>query len=510
MKLFRKTAGVVLSFALAAALILPMGVKAADETGAAEDTETTETTETPEGVLPKINISVGRGQKAPEYEVGQSVERLVLNIENTGNVDAQNVTVHPMIEDTDAWPFYVENWNDDVVIDRLSAKPGENSVEIEWKNLKVRDNAGANNYKLNFQVTYDDGNKTEQVTKYVWVHTKEKPKAEAEEAPEAEAQGGGEIFNGDVSYSGGSSSDKATVPRVIVTGFNTDPGAVNAGSDFKLVVHLKNTSSRTAVSNMLFDLQAPSSGSEGAAEAPAFLPSSGSSTIYLDNIPAGGTKDITIDLNARADLVQKPYSISMSMKYEDSSAQQFESSSSLAIPVKQAARFEFSDLEIAPEAVSVGEEANVTCSLYNTGRIKLYNVKAKFQGEGIEAKEVFVGNVDSGATGSIDGILTATQETAVDQKFKMVVSYEDNAGNPATVEKEFSLQITPAQAPVDMMSADIETEKQGVPVIPIVIGAIVVAAVVVTAIILKKRKKKKESVEEEDLLNEVDRFTEDE
>ncbi len=209
-------------------------------------------------------------------------------------------------------------------------------------------------------------------------------------------------------------------------------------------------------------------------------------------------------------MVQKPYSISMSMKYEDSSATQYEGSSSLAIPVKQAARFEFSELEIAPEAVAVGEEANITCSLYNTGRIKLYNVKVKFEGEGIEAKEVFVGNVDSGATGSIDGIVTAMQETAGNQKFKMIVSYEDDAGKASTVEKEFSLQITPEQAPMDVTTMAEMPEEKGFPLIPVIIAVVVVAAVIVIIIVMKKRKKKKESVEEEDLVDEVDRFTEDE
>ena len=53
---------------------------------------------------------------------------------------------------------------------------------------------------------------------------------------------------------------------MIVTGFSTDPGEVKAGSDFKLVVHVKNTATWTGVSNMLFDFQAPSSGTEAAAE----------------------------------------------------------------------------------------------------------------------------------------------------------------------------------------------------------------------------------------------------
>lgn len=379
------------------------------------------------------------------------------------------------------------------------------------------------NYKLTFQITCNDGEQQYESTKYVFVKTleKEKPAEDPKDDPKdepnvpSEPQDNGGISNNEPVITsggggGGAPSGNNSVPRVIVTGFNTDPGAVNAGSDFKLIVHLKNTSTRTAVSNMLFDLQAPSSGTEGAAEAPAFLPSSGSSTIYLDSIPAGGTQDISIALNARADLVQKPYSISMSMKYEDSSATQYESSSSLAIPVKQAARFEFSELEIAPEAVAVGEEANITCSLYNTGRIKLYNVKAKFEGEGIEAKEVFVGNVDSGATGSIDGIVTAVQETAGNQKFKMVVSYEDDAGKASTVEKEFALQIMPEQAPMDVSAMAEMPEEKGFPLVPVIIGVAVVAAVIVIIVIMKKRKKKKESLEEEDLVDEVDRFTEDE
>ena len=44
--------------------------------------------------------------------------------------------------------------------------------------------------------------------------------------------------------------------ELIVTGFNTEPAEVRAGN-FKLIVHLKNASSKTAVSNMLFDMQAP-------------------------------------------------------------------------------------------------------------------------------------------------------------------------------------------------------------------------------------------------------------
>lgn len=508
MKLIKKTLGILMSLALLGAMLLPYRVWAADETP-----------------IPTITLSVGQGQPTPEYTEGDKDQKLTLNVKNEGTADAANVKVTPVIDDAGAWPFEISQMNNDAAMDN-TAIPAGKSANASWMGLTVRSDAGSKSYKLQFTITCDVGTERFKTTKYIFVKTKSQtqqgtdqqtidPQAQAQPQPQpqppAPAPDDAAAFsnNEPAAPDGAAPTDKGSVPRVIVTGFNTDPGTVNAGNDFKLIVHLKNTSTKTAVSNMLFDLQAPASGTEGATEAPAFLPSSGSSTVYLDSIPAGGTQDISIALNARADLVQKPYSITMSMKYQDSGAAQFESSSSLAIPVKQAARFEFSEIEIAPDKVAVGEEANITCSLYNTGRIKLYNVKAKFQGQGIEGKEVFVGNVDSGATGTIDGIITAGKETGGDGKYKMVVTYEDTAGKVSTVEKEFTLTIAPQQKPMDAMAPP-EPQAKGTPIIPIVIGVVIIGGIIAAVIIVKKKKKKKESLEEEDLMDEVDRFTEDE
>ena len=180
---------------------------------------------------------------------------------------------------------------------------------------------------------------------------------------------------------------------------------------------------------MLFNLNAPTEGKDEQTMAPAFLPTSGASSIYLDGIAANGTADISIQLNAKADLLQKPYSIDMGMKYEDANAAQIEAASSISIPVKQDARFEFSDFDISPETIAVGEEGNVSCSLYNLGRIKLYNVKATFEGAGIKKEEVFVGNVESGATASIDAMLEGKKATKGPAKVTMTLSYEDEAGS---------------------------------------------------------------------------------
>ena len=199
------------------------------------------------------------------------------------------------------------------------------------------------------------------------------------------------------------------------------------------------------------------------------------------------------------------------MKYEDSEGGQYESMSSVSIPVKQDARFEFSEFEINPATISVGEEANIMCELYNLGRVKLYNVKARFEGNGIKTEEIFVGNVESGATASIDGMLLAEEATAGSETMKMILSYEDESGNVTESEKEFQLEIM--EAIMDDMNMDdtmMEESKSSLPIIPIIVGLLIIAAVVVGIMIMKKKKKRRLEEEEEGLVDEYHRLIEDE
>ena len=89
MKLFKKSGGVVISLALAVIMMLPAVVQAADE-------------------IPKITLSVGKGQSSPEYKAEASDQALELNVENQGSADAKNVKVTPVIEDASAWPFEID------------------------------------------------------------------------------------------------------------------------------------------------------------------------------------------------------------------------------------------------------------------------------------------------------------------------------------------------------------------------------------------------------------------
>lgn len=560
--MLKRTAAAVLCAAFLLPMALPAAVYAGDvPAGAQTGMQAGAQAGTKAGAgrtLARIQLSIGDGQETPVFRAGENV-KLQISVKNTGNTDAQNVRIAPVIKSEADWPFELDQLNYDR---NLGAVEAGEKADAVWGGgdapLTVKKSVTGKAYKLTFRITYDDGEKAYEAEKYVFVKTEANPGSTDEDpsggagnggsqgsgkpsgnpqAPGGQISGGqgsggqgsesqmagaggngtaaepeaGSVYNSEPSAAGGGSAS-ISVPRVIVTGFSTEPGEVRAGSNFRLVVHLKNTSSRTGVSNLLFDLQAPSSGTEEAAEAPAFLPASGSSSIYVDSIPAGGTKDISIELNARADLVQKPYSITMNMKYEDSGAAQYEAQSSLAIPIRQEARFEFSKMQIAPDTVSVGEEANISCSLYNLGRVKMYNVKARFEGKMIDTQEQFIGNLDAGATGTIDVIVTAKKATQGSGECKLVLTYEDDAGNVSTSEQKFKMTVLEETATEDTeMMPDAVPEENGSPAVPAAAALAVIAAAAGGAVVFRKhRKKKNHEAEEEELFDELERFTEDE
>lgn len=468
---------------------------------------------------PKVEISlVGDNQM---FEAGET-KTLTLQITNNSGQELKNVEVAPDMSEkkAGAWPF-VKDWKQ--YSEKIDSVADGESKSVSF-DFTRREGTKKNSYTIPFSV-YVQGSDDAIVTDSIFVYAKNET-VTPDPTPGDNSQNQGDAGNGSaagsgsdsaVAYSGGgdggSSSESGTVPRVIVTGFDTNPAEVHAGSDFTLTIHLKNTSKKTKVQNMLFELEAPTEGTDEQTSAPAFLPTSGSNSIYLDGIKADGTADISITLNAKADLLQKPYSINLSMKYEDSQATQIDSSSSISIPVKQDARFEFSEFEISPQTIEVGDEANVMCSLYNLGRIKLYNAKARFEGNGIKKQEIFIGNVEAGATGSIDAMLKGEKVTNGNSKITMTLSYEDESGNISETTKDFELEVTEAVDDSDMYmntDGDVEAGSGGFPVVPVVVVIAIIAGAVAAVVFVKKKKKKQMLNEEEELLDELDRSSEDE
>ena len=72
------------------------------------------------------------------------------------------------------------------------------------------------------------------------------------------------------------------------------------------------------------------------------------------------------------------------------------------------------------------------------------------------------------------------------------------------------MEVLPEQViDMDSMPAE-EEEPKGFPVWLVVFLVLVITAAAAAVIIIRKKKKKREMIEEEELLDEVDRFTENE
>lgn len=96
---------------------------------------------------------------------------------------------------------------------------------------------------------------------------------------------------------------------------------------------------------------------------------------------------------------------------------------------------------------------------------------------------------------------------------KLILTYEDDAGNVSTAEEKFDLTVMPMSDAGDLDAmADIPEEQGGLPIGMILAAAVVVIVAVAVAIVLimKRKKAKRLEAEEEELFDEVERSAEDE
>lgn len=421
------------------------------------------------------NIMVGGNWVTPVANAGQQVN-VVLPVVNMGRTRVKNVVVTPAIsEDAAKWPFEIETSNYSQTIDRLPGTDDggtdmERRRELTWT-LRTRKDAPSGYMPISFNVTFENDDKSLSnvtLTSYVKV----------------------------VGTTGISADGKSSTPRVIVTGFSTNPETVHAGDTFTLTLHMQNTSKATAVKNMVFDIQAASESTDTTYVAASFLPTAGSSTVFVDKIAAGANKDISIELEARSDLAQKPYVINVKMNYEDESVNAYENTASVSIPVRQEARIDTSSIEVTPQSIEVGGEANVSFSLYNIGKTKLYNASVKFQADSVTGGDTYLGNVDPGATGSVDAYLSGAAATTDDGKVKILITFEDESGEKTTVEKEMELYVTEMMnnddgMVDDGMMDDGSQSQGGFKIWYVLVPLVLILAAVVAVIVIRKKKAKK-------------------
>lgn len=236
---------------------------------------------------------------------------------------------------------------------------------------------------------------------------------------------------------GGNGSQKL-LPRVLISGYSTEPKKIMGGEPFALTLKLRNTSDMTAVNNMRLNI---SSHANGEKTAEPFLPTEGATAFFIKQIPAGKTLEYKLNLVSAATLTQKAYPLNVGLEYQDDGGNSYTTNEQVSLYVNQKARIDFGKFELQPDNAPVGSEISAFCNLINKGRVSLFNAEIKAPADAPFTMEpIYLGNIEAGATKAVDAALKTTQ--AFSGKSKFILSYEDESGNVSTLEHEFALNIS--------------------------------------------------------------------
>lgn len=289
---------------------------------------------------------------------------------------------------------------------------------------------------------------------------------------------------------GGATQIAGPVPNIIITNFSYGDNSVSVGSDFNLSFTFQNMG-KVAIDNLVVTVDGGES----------FAIAGGTNTFYFDTLYAGWAMTQSLPMQALSSAKSGAQGVTVSFKYEyvDGGVRSASSSDiKISVPVSQPDRFQLAD-PVLPEHVNAGEENTITMDYVNKGKGDISNVEATIEGEGIESsvKTQYVGNVASGANGSIGFAFTPT--TAGDISAKLRVIYEDSDGKTQT--KEFPITISAQEpAPMDHGNIDPDTglpyddpsasQQAGFPLWGWVAIVAAIVVVIVMAIVLVRRRKK--------------------
>lgn len=278
-------------------------------------------------------------------------------------------------------------------------------------------------------------------------------------------------------------ASKAAEPKVMVTDYSVDGDSVVSGKTFDLTLTIKNTANRK-IRNMKLSV---------ISEAGELLPASGAGTDYVSELLAEEERELTFDMKAADGLEEKSYKLTVRMEYEDTYGASYTVEDVIYVPVKHVQRFSVTDI-LVDTSVKVGDDAEVTAMINNLGDGALYNVAVRLEGAHIATQTSYIGNIESGKSGSVDVITKTTKATdyteVLDSDF-LYITYEDKQGNEYEKKQAVRFEISPTSYDNLEVLKDTEEHKGIDRTMIIAIAAAFAGVLVIVLAILRWRKKKK-------------------
>lgn len=296
---------------------------------------------------------------------------------------------------------------------------------------------------------------------------------------------GSDDYSGYSGYTGGD-SDEVEAPKLIITGFDSDPEKIMAGQSFKITIHIQNSSKTTNVCNGKFMV---------GDEAGNFLPTSGSNAVFVEKIAAGETGDVEIELKTSAELAQKNYRLVVKGDFDDGNGNTFTASESVYVPVYQEVKLAVTDVSMTPDSIGIGSEGSLMFTINNQSGAGIYNVKVAAKDDAATSDECYIGNIAGNSSAYATLNVTGVADNSDKGTIKVVISYEDTDGNTSEIEQDVECSVG-VDAYEELSEDDYDEYSdeysEGLPwwVYLIIVLVVIAVAVVVIVLILKKRKQK--------------------
>lgn len=348
------------------------------------------------------NLSSPTGSVSPDNNF-----TLKFDLRNNGGINADNILVK--VESSD--PVIIPKTTSIKKINTLAPNEIE-SLEFVFSATK---DATTKNYPINISIQYEDEltESKNEINQYVGVYVEKND-----------------------------SDNVKGKPKLIIDKYSFNPSLVKAGENFEMNLSFYNTNSSKAIKNIKIFLTSnektdPNSNSGGGS---VFTPVDSSNTFYIDSIPPKGRVEKKITMFTVPDAQAKTYTLTANFEYEDNEGNEYPAEELIGVPVVQQSKLDTGELQLYPEAM-VGQPLPVSLEFYNTGKVTLYNMMVKLEGDfQTENGSYYVGNFNSGSSEYFEGMVIPSQPGEL--KGAVLFTYEDSTGQMQELRKEFTLNVT--------------------------------------------------------------------
>jgi hypothetical protein len=287
-----------------------------------------------------------------------------------------------------------------------------------------------------------------------------------------------------------------STPRLIIDKYNFKPALVQPGENFSMSLSFFNTNSEKTVKNIKIFLTStektdPNSNSAGGS---VFTPVDSSNTFYIDSIPPKGRVEKTITMFTVPDALAKTHTLTANFEYEDNKGEQYTATELIGVPVIQQSRLDTGELSVPPESF-VGQSAPISIEFFNTGKVTLYNMMVKLEGDfQTENGSYYIGNFESGISEYYEGMVIANNPGELTGD--VVFTYEDSTGQEQEIRKPFTLNVMDAPPMPEFPGEEFPpTDEGGFTKLlksPILWGILVLIGGIIGFKVYRKKKKEKE------------------